>query len=188
MFSPLSSCGVCGVRGSGAGELDTTIRSAETNVLLLLGALIAATVAAPLLIMRMGRPAFGFLALVPAAGFVWTLAHFLRGTFKDGGGVDYTVAWMPSANLSFDLHLDGLGALFSLIILGMGALVLVYCWGYFDGTRRRLAMFAAQMVGFATAMFGLVAADSFLLMYVFWEITSVPVSYTHLTLPTNREV
>ena len=34
-------------------------------------------------------------------------------------------------------------------------------------------MFAAQMVGFATAMFGLVAADSFLLMYVFWEITSV---------------
>ena len=142
-------------------------------MLVLLGALIAATVAAPLLIMRMGRPAFGILALVPAAGFVWTLAHFLRGTFKDGGGVDYTVAWMPSANLSFDLHLDGLGALFSLIILGMGALVLVYCWGYFDGTRRRLAMFAAQMVGFATAMFGLVAADSFLLMYVFWEITSV---------------
>lgn len=173
MFSPLSSCGVCGIRGSGARELDTTVRSAETNVLLLLGALIAATVAAPLLIMRMGRPAFGILALVPAAGFVWTLAHFLRGTFKDGGGVDYTVAWMPSANLSFDLHLDGLGALFSLIILGMGALVLVYCWGYFDGTRRRLAMFAAQMVGFATAMFGLVAADSFLLMYVFWEITSV---------------
>ena len=120
-----------------ARELDTTVRSAETNVLLLLGALIAATVAAPLLIMRMGRPAFGILALVPAAGFVWTLAHFLRGTFKDGGGVDYTVAWMPSANLSFDLHLDGLGALFSLIILGMGALVLVYCWGYFDGTRRR---------------------------------------------------
>ena len=142
-------------------------------MLVLLGALIAATVVAPLLIMRMGRPAFGILALVPAAGFVWTLAHFLRGTFKDGGGVDYTVAWMPSANLSFDLHLDGLGALFSLIILGMGALVLVYCWGYFDGTRRRLAMFAAQMVGFATAMFGLVAADSFLLMYVFWEITSV---------------
>ena len=142
-------------------------------MLLLLGALIAATVAAPLLIMRMGRPAFGILALVPAAGFVWTLTHFLHGTFQDGGGVDYTVAWMPSANLSFDLHLDGLGALFSLIILGMGALVLVYCWGYFDGTRRRLAMFAAQMVGFATAMFGLVAADSFLLMYVFWEITSV---------------
>ncbi|MEK0145901.1 Na+/H+ antiporter subunit A [Corynebacterium yonathiae] len=142
-------------------------------MLILLGALIAATVTAPLLIMRMGRPAFGILALVPGAGFVWTLIHFLRGTFNDNGAVQHTVEWMPSANLSFDLRLDGLGALFSLIILGMGALVLVYCWGYFDGTRRRLAMFAAQMVGFATAMFGLVAADNFLLMYVFWEITSL---------------
>ena len=175
LVNVLASRQLCarGIRGSGVEERDTTIRSAVTNVLVLLGALIAATVAAPLLIMRMGRPAFGILALVPTAGFVWTLAHFLRGTFKDGGGVDYTVAWMPSANLSFDLHLDGLGALFSLIILGMGALVLVYCWGYFDGTRRRLAMFAAQMLAFATAMFGLVAANSFLLMYVFWEITSV---------------
>jgi len=162
-----------GIRGSGAEERDTTIRSAVTNVLVLLGALIAASVVAPLLIMRMGRPAFGILALVPGAGFVWTLVHFLRGTFTDGGAVERTVEWMPSANLSFDLRLDGLGALFSLIILGMGALVLVYCWGYFDGTRRRLAMFAAQMVGFATAMFGLVAADNFLLMYVFWEITSM---------------
>ena len=142
-------------------------------MLVLLGALIAASVVAPLLIMRMGRPAFGILALVPSAGFVWTLVHFLRGTFTDGGAVERTVEWMPSANLNFDLRLDGLGALFSLIILGMGALVLVYCWGYFDGTRRRLAMFAAQMVGFATAMFGLVAADNFLLMYVFWEITSI---------------
>ena len=142
-------------------------------MLILLGTLIAATVVAPLLIMRLGRPAFGILALVPGAGFVWTLMHFLRGTFADGGAVEHTVEWMPSANLSFDLRLDGLGALFSLIILGMGALVLIYCWGYFDGTRRRLAMFAAQMVGFATAMFGLVAADNFLLMYVFWEITSL---------------
>ena len=78
-------------------------------MLVLLGALIAASVVAPLLIMRMGRPAFGILALVPGAGFVWTLVHFLRGTFSDGGAVERTVEWMPSANLSFDLRLDGLG-------------------------------------------------------------------------------
>src|SRR5690625_7970604 len=29
------------------------------------------------------------------------------------------------------------------------------------------------MIGFATAMYGLVISDSLLLMYVFWEITSV---------------
>ena len=106
MFSSLSSCDARGVRGSGARERDTTKRSAVTNVLILLGTLIAATVVAPLLIMRMGRPAFGILALVPGAGFVWTLMHFLRGTFADGGAVEHTVEWMPSANLSFDLRLD----------------------------------------------------------------------------------
>ena len=58
-------------------------------MLILLGTLIAATVVAPLLIMRMGRPAFGILALVPGAGFVWTLMHFLRGTFADGGAVEH---------------------------------------------------------------------------------------------------
>ncbi|ERS51689.1 MULTISPECIES: Na+/H+ antiporter subunit A [Corynebacterium] len=142
-------------------------------MLILLGALIVATVVAPLLIMNVGRPAFGLLAIVPGVGFVWTLAHFARGTFRDGGTLNYTIEWMPAAHLAVDLRMDALGGLFSLIILGMGALVLLYCWGYFDSTRRRLAMFAGQMVGFATAMFGLVASDSLLLMYVFWEITSL---------------
>jgi len=123
--------------------------------------------------MNVGRPAFGLLAIVPGVGFVWTLAHFARGTFRDGGTLNYTIEWMPAAHLAVDLRMDALGGLFSLIILGLGALVPLYCWGYFDSTRRRLAMFAGQMVGFATAMFGLVASDSLLLMYVFWEITSL---------------
>ena len=142
-------------------------------MLVLLGALIVATVVAPLLIMNVGRPAFGLLALVPGVGFAWTLAHFARGTFREGGTLTYTLEWMPAAHLAVNLRLDALGGLFSLIILGMGALILLYCWGYFDSTRRRLGLFAGQLVGFATAMLGLVASDSLLLMYVFWEITSL---------------
>ena len=87
------------VFAAAARERDTTKRSAVTNVLILLGTLIAATLVAPLLIMRMGRPAFGILALVPGAGFVWTLMHFLRGTFATVAQLS-TVEWMPSANLS----------------------------------------------------------------------------------------
>ncbi len=34
-------------------------------------------------------------------------------------------------------------------------------------------MFGSQMVCFATAMYGLVISDSFLMMYVFWEVTSL---------------
>ena len=152
---------------------DLHVGSTRLTVLILLCALLIASISAPILIHYLGRPAFGLLALVPGAGFVWVISLFANGTFNNGGSVDVSVEWMPAAHLAFDLRLDSLAGLFSLIVLGVGALVLVYCWGYFDQTSRRLSMFGAQMVAFATAMFGLVSSDSMLLMYVFWEITSL---------------
>ncbi len=142
-------------------------------MLFLLIALLAASALAPFLINRLGRPAFGLLALVPAAGFFWVAAQFMQGTFAGGNAITRTIEWMPAAHLNLEFRLDALAGLFSLIVLGMGAVILVYCWGYFDKTPRRLSLFGAQMVGFATAMYGLVTSDNFLLMYVFWEITSL---------------
>lgn len=138
-------------------------------MLILLLALIAATVCAPFLIHTLGRPAFGILALVPAGGFIWVVQQMVSGNLDHKASIE----WMPAAHLNLDFQLDGLSALFSLIILGVGALVLLYCWGYFDTVPLRLTLFGAQMTGFATAMYGLVISDSLLLMYVFWEITSV---------------
>lgn len=142
-------------------------------MLILFLALTAAAVVAPTLIRTLGRPAFGLLALVPGIGFFWVLSEFIKGTFKDGGELLLHYAWMPSAHLNIDFRMDSLAALFSLIVLGVGALVLLYCWGYFDSNAGRLSPFGAELVAFAMAMFGLVISDNILLMYVFWEITSV---------------
>ncbi|WP_115685811.1 Na+/H+ antiporter subunit A [Corynebacterium senegalense] len=142
-------------------------------MLTLLAALIAATLAAPLMLRALGRPAFALLALVPLGGFVWMVSLFRGGAFSDGGEIIAAYEWMPSAHLNLEFRLDALAGLFSLIILGVGALVLFYCWGYFDSNPRRLAIFGAELTAFATVMYGLVIADSFLLMYVFWELTSV---------------
>lgn len=142
-------------------------------MLLLLSALIAATLAAPVLIRIFGKPAFGALAIIPAAGFSWVAYLFATGRFADGATITASYEWMPTAHLALDFRLDALSALFSLIILGVGALVLVYCWGYFTTTPGRLAIFGGQMTGFAAAMYGLVISDSLLLMYVFWEATSL---------------
>lgn len=117
----------------------------------------------------MGNRAFGVLALVPAAGAGWIVSLFFYGFTPQ----TFHMEWLSAANLTLDLRMDALSALFCLIILGIGALVLVYCWGYFEFNRRRLAVFASQMVAFALAMVGLVISDSLLLMYVFWEITSI---------------
>lgn len=142
-------------------------------MLTLLGALTLATLVAPLLIRQLGRNAFLFLALIPFGGFLWICQLFATNTFAGGGALEVHYPWMPSAHLDITLRLDALSGLFSLIILGIGALILLYCRGYFDSNPRRLATFGMHMVGFALAMFGLVISDNLLLMYVFWEITSV---------------
>ncbi|WP_408911383.1 Na+/H+ antiporter subunit A [Corynebacterium gottingense] len=142
-------------------------------MLTLLAALIIATIAAPPLIRLCGRAAFGLLATVPLGGFIWMASLFQRGIFTDEDEIVASYAWMPSVNLNLEFRLDPLAGLFSLIILGVGALVLLYCWGYFDSNPRRLAKFGGELTMFATVMYGLVISDNFLLMYVFWELTSI---------------
>ena len=55
--------------------------------------------------------------------------------------------------------------------------MLFYCADYFhhhDGhTEKRLPSFAAELVAFSGAMFGLVVSDNMLVLYVFWELTTV---------------
>lgn len=142
-------------------------------MLILLCVLALTSLAAFPVIRLLGRAGFGLLALVPAAGFIWICHLFSVGTFSDGGTIEYSYPWLAPLHLNLDFRMDGLSALFSLIILGVGALVLFYCWGYFDTSSARLAKFASEMVFFATVMYGLVNADNLLLMYIFWEITSV---------------
>ncbi|MCT1424992.1 Na+/H+ antiporter subunit A [Corynebacterium sanguinis] len=142
-------------------------------MLTLLVALIVASVVAPILLRLIGRITFVIVALVPLAGFVWVASLFHKGVFAAGGEILASYEWMPIGHLNLDFRLDALSGLFSLIVLGCGALVLFYCWGYFDSNPRRLAVFGAQLAMFAMVMYGLIISDNFLLMYVFWELTSV---------------
>lgn len=151
------------------------------GVTVLLCLLIATAALAPWLIGRIGRYGFPVLALPLAGGAVWTGSHLVRhaqGHYGPGTPVPVEeIPWMPAVHLDIVLRLGPLESLFGTLVLTVGVLVLVYCGGYFHdpprGQRRRLGAFAAQMVLFAASMYGLVVADNMLLMYVFWEITSV---------------
>lgn len=147
-------------------------------MIILLCALTLTAVAAPWVIRLLGTRGFPVLALPVAAGAVWTGSHLVAFARGDAGPPRVEqVEWMPVVNLDLEFRMGPLSALFGTLVLAVGVLVLVYCAGYFHnpprGSRRRLGAFAAQMTLFATAMFGLVTADNMLLMYVFWEITSV---------------
>nr|NLD40474.1 Na+/H+ antiporter subunit A [Actinomycetales bacterium] len=126
---------------------------------------------APVLLGRLGRRAFLLLALVPAGSAVWLAAQG-PVAFRDGS-VDEFIPWVSQLGIHLDFRLDALSWVMSLIVTGVGSLVLVYCAAYFSATARALGRFGGVFVAFAGAMLGLVITDNTLMMYVFWELTTV---------------
>ncbi|KLU08779.1 Na+/H+ antiporter subunit A [Kocuria sp. SM24M-10] len=157
------------------------------TVVLLLHAVVATV--APLLFARMGRSAFYLLAAVPLAGFLWLLFSAPRVYGPDGGWTE-AVEWIPSLGLDLALRMDALAWTMSLLVLGAGSLVLFYCARYFKPGAGDLGGFGAQLLAFAGAMFGLVTADDMLVLFVFWEITTVLsfllISYSRARLSARR--
>jgi len=129
-----------------------------------------AALIAPWLTRRLGHNAAWVLALAPAAIFI----HFLgfAGEVADGGVVTGGFAWVPSYNVSFSWLIDGLSLTFVLLISGIGALIMLYSGGYLKGNDQ-LGRFFSFMLLFMGAMLGVVISDSFLMLFVYWELTSI---------------
>ncbi|WP_063044915.1 Na+/H+ antiporter subunit A [Nocardia pseudovaccinii] len=129
-------------------------------------ALVTAALAAPLCVRALGRNGFYVLALVPFGCLGWVIANW-------GRTQRVRVGWAPSIEMNIELRFDSLAAIMSALVLGIGAVILAYCARYFEDDEPRLQVFAAQLVAFAGAMFGLVTSDNMLLLFVFWEMTTV---------------
>ena len=154
-------------------------------MLVLLTALFAVALLAPVLFRWTAKRGFYVLALVPAAGFVWVLTQLrrvidLQDALDRGAPVpagsahlERVVPWVPYLDIELTFRMDALAAFMSLIVLGVGALVLVYCARYFRTHEPRNAVFGAQLLAFAGAMFGLVTTDDVMVLYTFWESTEV---------------
>ena len=121
---------------------------------------------APWLFARWGRHAFYVLAAVPAGSFIWLLFQH-NAVYSPGatGPPTELVPWVPDLQLELAFRMDALAWLMSLLVLGVGALVLVYCARYFKSDDGGLGGFGAQLLAFAGVMFGLVTADNLLLLY-----------------------
>ncbi len=158
-------------------------------MLALLTAHIVAAGSAPYLVRFIGRRAFWVLALVPAlsccvAAVAW------GSSAADGLVSTEVVRWVPQLDLDLAFAVGPLQWVMVLLVTGIGALVLFYCAWYFDEDDPGLGTFAGVFVGFAGAMLGLVIADDLLLLYVFWELTTI-LSYLlighHPTRRASRE-
>ncbi|MEM0899565.1 MAG: putative monovalent cation/H+ antiporter subunit A [Pseudomonadota bacterium] len=125
---------------------------------------------APLLVRALKHNAAWLLAFFPAGLFI----HFCTylPTIADGGRATGGYPWIPSLNVNFSWYIDGLSLTFALLISGIGTMVVLYAGGYLKG-HPMLGRFLSFILMFMGAMQGLVLADSFLMFFVFWELTSI---------------
>ena len=85
-----------------------------------------------------------------------------------------SVPWLPTLDVAVRLRLDGLAVVFLLIVLGVGALVMAYSARYLSERHvHRHTGYYVWMTLFAFAMTGLVLADDVVLLFVFWELTTL---------------
>ncbi|WLV24679.1 Na+/H+ antiporter subunit A [Aciduricibacillus chroicocephali] len=83
-----------------------------------------------------------------------------------------TVQWIPSFDLYLSAYADGLSLLFGLLITGIGSLVILYSI-YYMKSEQSLHVFYIYLLLFMGAMLGVVFSDHMLVLYTFWELTSV---------------
>ncbi|MDP3894419.1 proton-conducting transporter membrane subunit, partial [Nocardioides sp.] len=135
----------------------------------LLAALALVPLAVPSLTLAFGRRTGWPVALV----FLGLAAAMVPAgrTVLDGGEVSQRASWVPALDLELALRMDGLGLVFVMIALVIGAAVFAYSAEYL-GEGRHVG-FYLWMTVFALGMVGLVLADDLVLLFLCWEITSL---------------
>ncbi|MGP4025386.1 hydrogen gas-evolving membrane-bound hydrogenase subunit E [Actinomadura sp. 3N407] len=121
-------------------------------------------VAVPWALGRHRRATACAAAVLPAATAVWAATRAGRDDLTE------KVAWAADLGLALDFRLDALSVVMLLLVGGVGAVALCYAGWYFEGPER---LVIGTLVAFAGAMTGLVLADNLLVLYVFWELTTL---------------
>ncbi len=112
------------------------------------------------------------MALVPFLIFLSLFQHL--GTVAGGETVIAHLSWVPSLGVDLAFRLDGFSLLFVLLITGIGTLVTLYAGAYFaDKPHWEIGRFLGLILLFMTAMLGTVLSDDLIVMFVFWELTSL---------------
>ncbi|MBB4827003.1 multicomponent Na+:H+ antiporter subunit A [Sporosarcina luteola] len=133
---------------------------------------IVAALFIPLLFKRMKRIHTGWFVLaVPLILFLY-YATYISSTMEGGHAVS-ELRWIPSMGISFVSYIDGLSLLFSLLITGIGSLVVLYSIFYLDKNKEKLGNFYVYLLLFMSAMLGVVQSDNVISLYLFWELTSI---------------
>ena len=130
-----------------------------------LGSLIAAFLPA-----RGRNWASAIAGVITLAGLALVAAYY--PSLASGEPLRHESAWLPSLGLSFTLRLDGFTWLFASLILGIGALVILYA-RYYMSPKDPVPRLFAFLQAFMGAMLGIVLSGNLIQLAFFWELTSL---------------
>jgi multicomponent Na+:H+ antiporter subunit A len=94
------------------------------------------------------------------------------GTVAESEELTEHLPWIPTVDVGISLRLDGLSMVFLLLVLFIGALVMAYSSRYF-GPGKKTGDYYLWMMLFVFSMTGMVIADDLILLFVFWEFTTL---------------
>ena len=109
----------------------------------------------------------GVIALVCA-----TQAALYFPEIADGQVLRQEIAWLPSLGLNFTVRMDGFAWMFSMLVLGIGALVVLYA-RYYMSPEDPVPRFFAFFLAFMGSMAGVVLSGNIIQLVLFWELTSL---------------
>ena len=98
------------------------------------------------------------------------VADVLHGKYLES-----TDVWFEGNTFQFEFgtYIDSLAALLLLVVGFVSYLVIVFSLGYMSDEGDRQVRYFAEISLFVGVMLGLVVANSFLLMFIFWELVGV---------------
>src|ERR1017187_5540546 len=104
-------------------------------------------------------------------GFVLTLVLVKFGGWD---ARELSVNWLSIGNLTVDfgLKLDRLSLMMLLIVTGVGSAIHIYSYGYMHDDPGFTRYFACMSL-FTFSMLGIVLANNFLQLFIFWELVGV---------------
>ena len=130
----------------------------------------AAAILAPLVKRLSGSYAGWLLALVPAL----ICLHFSRflpdiaDNLAHANGFD----WVWQINVRFSYVIDGLSLMFALLITAIGTIVVAHSGAALNGHPHHGRFFCLLFLLMGSAL-GLVLADDFIMLFIFWEMTAI---------------
>jgi NADH-quinone oxidoreductase subunit L len=106
------------------------------------------------------------------AGFILSLVFIHANGFQFVGESVRDWLSIGDFHVDFGLRLDALSMMMLLIVTGVGGLIHIYSYGYMEDDPGK-SRFFAELSLFTFSMLGIVLANNFIEMFIFWELVGV---------------